>query len=205
MCLYGPPGTGKSAFAQWLARELDRPLHVHRGADLLSMWLGGTEKQIAQAFLQAEQARAVLLIDEIDGFLQDRRQAQRQWEVTQVNEMLTRMEAFEGILIATTNLMAGLDQAAMRRFDLKLHFDYLANDQAWQLFQQHCDELGLQADAISQQRLKRLDQLTPGDFAAVARRNRFTAFDSATAMANALAEEVALKTDNHQRPIGFTG
>ena len=205
LCLYGPPGTGKSAFAHWLARELDRPLHIHRGADLLSMWVGGTEKQIAQAFRQAEQARAVLLIDEIDSFLQDRRQAQRSWEMTQVNEMLTRMETFQGIMVATTNLIDGLDQAAMRRFDLKLYFDYLAEEQAWQLFQHHCHGLGLTPDNINRQRIKRLDRLTPGDFAAVARRARFAGFGNAAELANGLAEELDLKTDNTARPIGFIG
>jgi transitional endoplasmic reticulum ATPase len=105
--------------------------------------LGQSEKNIAHAFAQAEQDRALLLIDEVDSFLQDRRGAQRSWEVSQVNEMLTRMEAFSGVFIAFTNLMAGLDQAALRRFDLKVKFDFLKAKQAQELLWRYCITLGL--------------------------------------------------------------
>lgn len=77
-------------------------------------------KNIASAFSEAERDNAVLLIDEVDSFLRDRRDAKASWEVTQVNEMLTQMEQFQGVLIASTNLIEGFDQAALRRFDLKL-------------------------------------------------------------------------------------
>lgn len=84
---------------------MGRPLLVRRGSDLMSMWLGGSEKNVAEAFREAEAENAVLLIEEVDSFLQDRRGAQRSWEVTLVNEMLTQMESFEGLFIASTNLM----------------------------------------------------------------------------------------------------
>ena len=132
LCLYGPPGTGKTAYGRWLAQQLDCPLHVKRASDLLSMWVGENEKNIANAFRQAEVEGALLLIDEVDGFLQDRRGAIRGWEVNLVNEMLSQMESFSGVFIASTNLMAGLDQAALRRFDLKVKFDFLRTDQAWE-------------------------------------------------------------------------
>ena len=57
--------------------------------------------------------KTLLLIDEVDSFLQDRRGAQRIWEVTRVNEMLTQMEGFAGVFMASTNLMGGLDPAAL--------------------------------------------------------------------------------------------
>ena len=75
LCLYGPPGTGKTAYGRWLAEQVDLPLLVKRGSDLISMWVGGTEKNIAKCFRQAETEGAILLIDEIEGFLQDRREA----------------------------------------------------------------------------------------------------------------------------------
>ena len=49
----------------------------------------------------------MLLLDEVDSFLQDRRQARQSWEVTLVNEMLTQMETFHGIFIASTNRLDG--------------------------------------------------------------------------------------------------
>ncbi|MEI2625957.1 MAG: AAA family ATPase [Giesbergeria sp.] len=72
----------------------------------MSMWVGGNEKNIARHSMQAEQDGCrCLLIDEVDSFLQDRRGAQRGWEVSLVNEMLTQMESFPGVFIASTNLM----------------------------------------------------------------------------------------------------
>ena len=64
-----------------------------RTSDLLSMWVGGTEKRIADAFAEARDDQAFLVFDEADSLLADRRGAQRNWEVTQVNEMLTWMES----------------------------------------------------------------------------------------------------------------
>ncbi|QIL44469.1 AAA family ATPase [Acidovorax sp. HDW3] len=203
LCLYGPPGTGKTAFGRWLAERLDKPLQVRRASDLLSMYVGEAEKNIARAFRQAEDEGALLLIDEVDSFLQDRRGAQRSWEVTQVNEMLTQMEGFAGIFIASTNLMDGLDAAALRRFDLKVKLDYLRADQAWALLQRHCAPLGLAAPGAPEQvRLARLRQLTPGDFAAVLRQQRFRPLADAGALVTALEAECSLKGGG-QQAMGF--
>src|SRR5690606_31926520 len=117
------------------------------------------------AFRQAEQQGALLLIDEVDSFLQDRRKAQRSWEASMVNEMLTCMESFPGVFIASTNLIDGLDQAALRRFDLKVKFDFLRHEQAWELLCRHCARLGLPAPPVClQANMRKLDRLTPGDY-----------------------------------------
>lgn len=204
ICLYGPPGTGKTAYGRWLAQELGKPLHVKRASDLISMWVGETEKNLAKAFAQAEEADALLLIDEVDTFLQNREGAQRSWEVSQVNEMLTQMESFGGVFIASTNLMAGLDSAALRRFDLKLKFDYLQTPQALQLLQRHCQHMGLgEPTPKDRQALAALGQLTPGDYAAVVRQSRLRPIQSASHMVQALAEECALKPGAKTRSIGF--
>lgn len=203
LCLFGPPGTGKTAYARWVAEKLGLPLHVQRGSDLISKWVGESEKQISHAFRQAEQDKALLLIDEVDGFLQDRRGVKQSWEVTLVNEMLTQMESFSGIFIASTNLMEGLDQAAVRRFDLKVKFDYLKADQAWQLLLRQCSALGLAApEAAHRHQLNRLCKLTPGDFAAVARQHRFRPVASAAMLVAALDGECALKQGG-RGSIGF--
>lgn len=194
LCLYGPPGTGKTAFGRWLAEQLDRPLLVRRASDLLSMFVGEAEKNLARAFRQAEDEGALLLIDEVDSFLQDRRGAQRSWELTQVNEMLTQMEDFAGVFIASTNLMTGLDPAALRRFDLKVCLDYLRPEQAWALLERHCAQLDWgPPDALLRPRLARLRQLTPGDFAAVMRQQRFRPLADAVALVAALEAECVLK------------
>jgi SpoVK/Ycf46/Vps4 family AAA+-type ATPase len=204
LCLYGPPGTGKTAFGRWLADKLDLPLSVKRASDLISPYLGMTEHNIAAAFREAEQDKSLLLIDEVDSFLQDRRSAQRSWEVTEVNEMLTQMESFAGVFIASTNLMTGLDQAALRRFDLKVKFDFLRRDQAWSLFKRHCAAVGLPAPSQKHKsQLARLSCLTPGDFAAVARQNRFRPIATPIAFITALGQECLVKEEGQSKAIGF--
>ena len=86
---------------------------------------------------------AILLLDEVDSFLQDRRNARHSWEISAVNEMLTQMESYRGLFIASTNLMDNLDEAALRRFDLKISFGYLAAEQITQLLSQHLRQICL--------------------------------------------------------------
>ena len=203
LCLYGPPGTGKTAYGRWLAEQLGIPLLIKRASDLMSMWVGENEKNIARAFRQADQDGALLLIDEVDSFLQDRRGAQRGWEVSMVNEMLTQMESFSGVFIASTNLMTGLDQAALRRFDLKVKFDFLRPEQAWELVRRYCKQLQLSApqpDLMT--RTMRLERLTPGDFAAVMRQHRFRPIESPATLISALEAECAVK-EGGKAAIGF--
>ena len=203
LCLYGPSGTGKTAYGRWLATQLDMPLLVKRASDLMSMWVGGNEKNIAGVFRQATQEGALLLIDEVDSFLQDRQGAQRSWEISMVNEMLTQMEAFSGLFIASTNLMAGLDSAALRRFDLKVKFDFLRPEQVGALLSRYCTQLNLPEPGPElQPRIMRQQQLTPGDFAAVVRQHRFRPITTAAQLLAALEAEAALKAPS-KTSIGF--
>jgi SpoVK/Ycf46/Vps4 family AAA+-type ATPase len=203
ICLHGPPGTGKTAFGHWLAREIDRPLHIKRASDLLSPFVGGTEMQIADTFAKALRDDAILMIDEVDSFLQDRAKAMRSWEVTQVNELLTRMESFNGVFIATTNRLEHLDAASLRRFDLKLHFDYLDPRQIRELLRAWCRSLGI---ALPEDEhlamIESMECVTPGDFAAAARRHRFHPFANTGELLLALIDETAMKTESARR-IGF--
>ena len=170
-CFYGPTGTGKSEFARHIADEIGKPLIMKRASDILSMWVGGSEKNIAQMFSEARQQEAVLVLDEADSFLADRRDAHQSWEVTQVNELLTQMEAFEGIFVCTTNLMEKLDQASLRRFAFKVKFGFLTSDQRWSMFVNELARLGGNADDAAdwEKQVRGLDKLTPGDFSVAAR------------------------------------
>lgn len=84
----------------------------------------------------------MLLIDEVDSFLQDRRSAQQVGSHGR-NEMLTQMERFDGVLVVSLNLMERLNSAALRRFDLTVKFAFLAPAQAAELLRRRCDALGL--------------------------------------------------------------
>ncbi|HVB15280.1 MAG TPA: AAA family ATPase, partial [Stellaceae bacterium] len=83
LCVHGLPGTGKSQFARHLAARLGLEVMQQRASDLLSMWVGGSEKAIAAAFAAARSQRAMLIFDEADSLLSDRREASHSWEVTQ--------------------------------------------------------------------------------------------------------------------------
>ena len=143
---------------------------IRRASDLVSKFVGETEQQMAAMFREAEAEKAVLLLDEADSFLQDRRGAQRTYEVTEVNEMLQGMERFAGIFICTTNLMDSIDQAALRRFTFKIRFKPLTAEQRETMFVVEALEGDAsRLDAAHAARLAKLDQLCPGDFAAVKR------------------------------------
>jgi len=204
LCLYGPPGTGKTAFGHYLAQRLDRPLYIKRASDILSPYVGEAEKNMADMFREAELDNAVLLLDEADSYLQDRKQAQRSWEISEVNEMLTQMESFDGLFIASTNLMSSLDAAALRRFDLKLHFNYLKPEQVWIMFTDTINKLDLQMDVSLKHSVTSLDLLTPGDFAAVTRQARLRKITDGTDLLSRLVGECAIKPDAGKRTIGFS-
>ncbi|CAG1000163.1 Proteasome-associated ATPase [Burkholderiales bacterium] len=203
LCFYGPPGTGKTAFAQHLARAMDRPLLVRRASDLLSKWVGENEHNIAAMFAAAREEKAVLLLDEADSFLQERGNAQRSWEVTLVNEMLTQMENFEGVFLASTNLIEQFDCASLRRFDCKIRFDYLRPEQAWLLFQDTAATLGLDRIAAVKDRVLRIGPLTPGDFAVVIRQARLRPVNDPVDLLARLGAEQAARPDVRRTAIGF--
>lgn len=203
ICLYGVPGTGKSAYAKFIAKSLKKPIIIKKGSDLLSMFVGGTEQNIALAFKEAKDKKAVLVFDEVDSFLQDRSMAARSWEVTQVNEMLVQMESFDGIFIATTNLIDNLDKACLRRFDLKLEFGYLLPEQARNLFKKECALLKVKFDENASKKVSNLGLLAPGDFASVRRQAKFRPIKNGDDFCHRLELEVALKNEKKSVKIGF--
>ena len=159
LCLYGASGTGKTAYGQFLAETLEMPFLKKKCSDLLSMWVGGTEKNIASAFEEGRENQAVLIFDEADSFLQDRSNAVRSWEVTQVNEMLTQMESYPYPFVCMTNLMESLDKASLRRFTFKVAYNYMSAEQASLAFKHFFN--------ISDIDLSHLNSLSPGDFVVV--------------------------------------
>ena len=160
LCFYGSPGSGKTALVEHIASSLGQPLIIRQASDLLGKYIGETEQAMAAMFREAEAESVVLLLDEADSFLQDRRGAQRNYEVTEVNEMLQGMERFKDIFICTTNLLKRLHQAALSRFTFKIQFKLLGRIQREQAFV----KLACQADASAltaslQARLAGMEQL----------------------------------------------
>lgn len=204
--LYGLPGTGKTAYAHALARMMDRPLMEQRASDLLSPYVGETEQRISLAFESALDDDAVLFIDEADSLLANREHAVRNWEVSQVNELLAQLGDFEGVVVLATNRLEALDDAVLRRLDAKIRFDALTPEQARRSFESLCAQLGLNMEEAQAQAVEQLAPLTPGDFACIARRLAFAPLDVQTrptqALVDLLTREVRLKAQGRQ-PMGF--
>lgn len=206
LCFYGPPGTGKTALAEHIAQSLQRPLMIRQASDIASKYVGETEQNMARMFAEAEAEQAVLLLDEADSFLRSRRMAERHYEVSEVNEMLQGMERYAGIFICTTNLFADLDEAALRRFTFKIQFRPLRPEQRERMFVAEA----LDGDAArmtdeQRERLRRLEVLTPGDFASVKRQVDVLgeAFEPDEFLAQLEAEHRVKPEVRQQRGIGF--
>lgn len=221
LCFYGLPGTGKTALGEHIARSLERPLMIKRASDLMSKYVGETEQQMARMFADAHQEKAVLLLDEADSFLQNRQMAVRNYEVSEVNEMLQGMERFDGIFICTTNLFDRIDEAALRRFSFKLRFLPLSPTQRLRMFA--TEALGWRASGEQDSaqvrdeaaasvvpadvaaRLSRLELLTPGDFAVIKRQMALLGdVPTAEEFIEQLEREHRAKPDvKFNKPIGF--
>ncbi|MFN6997395.1 MAG: ATP-binding protein, partial [Aquincola tertiaricarbonis] len=206
LCFHGAPGTGKTALAEHIAQSLQRPLMVRQASDLVSKFVGETEQNMARMFEEATAEGAVLLLDEADSFLRSRQRAERTYEVTEVNEMLQCMERFAEIFICTTNLFDELDEAALRRFTFKIRFNPLTPAQRLRMFA--AEALGGEEAALQpehRQRLLQLDQLTPGDFAAVQRQAEVLGdvFDADGFLAQLEGEHRAKPLVRQRRGMGF--
>jgi SpoVK/Ycf46/Vps4 family AAA+-type ATPase len=197
--LYGPPGTGKTEFVRHIARTLGRNLMVRKASDLLGMYVGQTEAQIAAAFEEAERTKSILFFDEADSFLRDRSGAMQGHEVSKVNEILTRMESFKGIFIAATNFDSSLDAASRRRFALKLGFGYLKPEGVRHMWDVFFPTLSC-PDTVAN-----LPMLTPGDFNAVNGRLRFLpeSVRTASRIEAELRKELQAKDSHAGRTMGF--
>ena len=197
LCLQGAPGTGKSAFLRYLAKQIGMEVYLRRASDLFGMYVGQTERNIAEAFEKAIFEEAFLIFDEADSFLIDRSRAVRSWEISQVNEMLTWMESHPLPFACTTNHADLLDAATLRRFTFKVTFDYLRPNQVETAFQKWFPH-------VEPPNLAELDMLTPADFEVVKRKadllGQTSDGESLTAM---LKSECELKPGS-SKPFGFT-
>jgi len=195
LLLHGPPGTGKSAYGRYLAQRLELDVLIRRASDLLGKFVGETEKAIAQAFAEAREGKALLILDEVDSLLGARASAHQSWEVSRTNEVLTRLESHPLPLGATTNRLDGIDEAALRRFAFKVQWRALTRDQGRRAFLHFFD---LEPTAA----LDHLDGLTPGDFAAVKRKADMLGETDTVILTRWLEHELELKPGRTRR-IGF--
>ena len=123
----GPPGTGKTICAEAIAHALDKELLLVRYAEMESMWMGETPKNVAAVFRIASDHDAVLFFDEADAIAARRTTGANQSQMREsnivVNVLLRELEAFNGVVIFATNLAANFDPAFERRIRTHVLFD----------------------------------------------------------------------------------
>jgi SpoVK/Ycf46/Vps4 family AAA+-type ATPase len=204
LLFWGPPGAGKTELAKYLASRLSVGLCFKRASDLLSMWVGGTEGNIKEAFEETERDQAILLLDEADSFFINRQTAAHSWETTQTNELLTQMENHKGILICCTNLLEHLDKAVLRRFDWKVEFRPLTEEGRLKMYRTYFIAEGSSLPPEEARRLAQIPGLTPGDIKTVWQKHRFRAAAQPDHrwIIQALENEVKYRRGT-TRPIGF--
>ncbi|MDR3153490.1 MAG: ATP-binding protein [Deltaproteobacteria bacterium] len=174
LLFHGAPGTGKTETGLWLARDLDLELRHVRLSDILSKWVGESERNLRGIFEEAADAGALLLIDEADSLVCDRDSAGRDWERRLVSEFLAGLDRHPGIFIATTNRLACLDPAALRRFSAKVEFRPMGPAGREALFAAILGPVsGAPLAACEKARLEAMPSLTAGDFAAAAEKCRW--------------------------------
>ncbi len=134
----GPSGTGKTICAEAIAHALGRRLLIVRYAELESMWMGETPKNVASVFRLAREDKAVLLFDEADAIASRRSTTvshdfQRESN-TVVNVLLQQLESFNGVVIFATNLAANVDPAFERRIRTHVLFEMPGVDEREQIW-----------------------------------------------------------------------
>lgn len=129
MLLYGPPGTGKTLIAKAVAGELDADFFYIKASDIMSKWVGQSEKKVSELFAIArESSKAVIFIDEIDALLPKRTGQTSTVMARVVPQFLAEMDGVDSkndkiLLMAATNVPWILDEAVLRpgRFDFKCY------------------------------------------------------------------------------------
>ncbi|MEM7535652.1 MAG: ATP-binding protein [Chloroflexota bacterium] len=117
----GPPGTGKTMSAEVIAKSLGLDLYKLDLSNLVSKYIGETEKNLEKIFTEAQSSNAILFFDEADAIFGKRsgvKDARDRYANIEVSYLLQRMESYDGVTILATNLRANLDEAFLRR----IHF-----------------------------------------------------------------------------------
>lgn len=123
----GPPGTGKTMTAEVIANELGLDLYKIDLSQVVSKYIGETEKSLNRIFTSAEQTNAILFFDEADALFGKRsevKDAHDRYANIEIAYLLQKMEEYEGITILTTNLVQNLDEAFTRRIRFIVEFPF---------------------------------------------------------------------------------
>jgi AAA+ superfamily predicted ATPase len=134
---YGPPGTGKTTTAALLGKKTNRDVYRIDLSQMVSKYIGETEKNLAKLFDRAENKEWILFFDEADALFGKRtstRDAHDRYANQQVSYLLQRIEDFDGLVILATNLKSNIDEAFMRRFQSSINFPMPTADERFKIW-----------------------------------------------------------------------
>ncbi len=122
---YGPPGTGKTFTATLLGKQFQRDVYRIDLSQVVSKYIGETEKNLEKIFNKAENKNWILFFDEADALFGKRSNVQSshdRYANQEVSYLLQRLEDFPGLIILASNFKSNIDQAFVRRFNAIIHF-----------------------------------------------------------------------------------
>ncbi len=207
--VYGPSGTGKTALAYHLSRSLGQSMLHARGRDLIGLMAGETQIRIAELFERAAADESLLLLDHLDWIIAACPDGRMSDALRAHEQLCAELDRFDGTVVCTTTISRGFDQALLRRVPIRVRLDYADANRLWQLFNYALRQAGhgLQNkfnESAMPPRLRALNALTPGDFAAAIGplRDR-TQIDAPEALLAMLEDGNALKLGHANGGIGF--
>lgn len=205
----GPPGTGKTMLAGIISKELDLDVYQVDLAQVVSKWVGETEKQLGRVFDQAERAHAVLLFDEADSLFAKRTEVKSsndRYGNLAVNYLLQRLEQYSGVVVMTTNKEASLDEALQRRLSLHLHLEIPEPPERERLWRSMLPSKAPSARNINFKALAKEYEISGGYIKNVALRAAFLAAETSTPIhMGLLRRAAALELEDMGRLVSRTG
>jgi len=140
----GHPGVGKTMSGTVLARRLGLDIYEVDLSQVVSKWLGETEKNLSDVFDAAEPGHVVLLFNEADSLFgkrtSDVKSSNDRYANMETNYLLQRLERFGGLAILTTNLTSAIDLAFKRRFTYDVFFSFPSPDMRAELWRRTLPE-----------------------------------------------------------------
>ena len=140
----GHPGVGKTMSATVLAKRLGLDIYEIDLSQVVSKWLGETEKNLSDVFDAAEPGHVILLFNEADSLFgkrtSDVKSSNDRYANLETNYLLQRLERFNGLTILTTNLSGAIDQAFKRRFTYDVYFTFPSPDMRAELWRRTLPE-----------------------------------------------------------------
>ena len=202
MLFQGMPGTGKTEFARYLANSLGLKSITISVSDILNKYIGESEKNIKSIFKKAKKKNLVLIFDELDSFLYNRNYVNSSYEVSQVNEFLSQLDNYKGIIIGTTNYSNKFDKAALRRFTWKVNFKAISKENRIKAIKDFLPNIDFNSYT---QEIESLDKLTAGDLFVVSEKYKYMDKIDGKTIIDAIKLEIKYKQEEYERinSIGF--